>query len=142
MNKTLGVIARLGLGPRYMHLLQVRGRRTGRIYSTPVNLMEFRGKHYLVGGRGHTAWSRNARSVGTATLIRGSSSREFQVVEIPDDGKPEILKAYLETYRGTVQRFFAVGAGAPADAFGAIADRHPVFELRRRGGDGAVNGEK
>jgi deazaflavin-dependent oxidoreductase (nitroreductase family) len=129
MNQTVGVLARFGLGPGYIHVLQVRGHRSGRLYSTPVNVMKFRGRRYLVGGRGHTAWSKNARIVGIVTLVRGSSSRQYRATEIPDFRKSEILKAYLETYPRTVQRFFSVRAGSPAEAFNAIASHHPVFEL-------------
>lgn len=46
--------------------------------------------------------------------------------------KPSILKAYLDGFRREVQRFFPVAAGAPVDAFAAIASRYPAFELVRR----------
>ena len=39
------------------------------------------------------------------------------------------LKAYLERYVGTVQRFFTVKAGAELSAYEAVASDHPVFEL-------------
>jgi deazaflavin-dependent oxidoreductase (nitroreductase family) len=129
MNKTIGVAARLGFVPRYVYLLQVRGRRTGKMYSTPVNLLEFNGRRYLVGGRGHAAWSKNAAAAGEVTLIRGKDVQRLRAVELPDDQKPEILRAYLNEYRQTVQRFFSVPASSPLQAFRAIADRHPVFEL-------------
>jgi deazaflavin-dependent oxidoreductase (nitroreductase family) len=129
MNKAVGFAARFGLVPRYIYLLEVRGRRTGTIYSTPVNLLEFQGRLYLVGGRGHTAWSRNAAASGEVTLTRGRKRATYRVVEVPDDQKPEILRAYLLEYRRTVQRFFSTPATSPAAAFRAIADRHPVFVL-------------
>src|SRR5579863_7446653 len=68
MNKTVGALARLGLGPSYLHILEVRGRSSGKLYSTPVNLLEIGERCYLVGGRGHTAWSKNASVVGHVTL--------------------------------------------------------------------------
>jgi deazaflavin-dependent oxidoreductase (nitroreductase family) len=131
LNKAVGLLARIGIGPRYIHLLEVQGRRTGKTYSTPVNLLELNGRHYLVGGRGHSGWSKNARANGIVTLRRGRLSKRFRAVPIPDDKKPEIIKAYLDEYPRTVQRFFAVPAGSPVDAFAAIADKHPVFELVR-----------
>jgi deazaflavin-dependent oxidoreductase (nitroreductase family) len=130
LNKIVGVLARVGLGPSYIRLLRVRGRRTGKVFSTPVNLLEFRGRYYLVGGRGHTHWSRNAAAVGVVELVRGRQSRRYHVVPVTDDARLEILKAYLEAYANTVQRFFSVRAGSPPDSFRAIADRHPVFELK------------
>ena len=129
MNRCVGVLARAGIGPSYLHLLEVRGRRTGKLYSTPVNLLNVNGRQYLVGGRGHTGWSKNAASSGEVMLRRGRSSYRYRVIGVPDDMKPLILRAYLQEYSGTVQRFFAVPANSPVEAFASIADRHPVFEL-------------
>ncbi len=131
MNKTIGMLARLGLGPGYLRLLEVQGKTTGRTYSTPVNLFHFKGQDYLVGGRGHTGWSRNALAGGGVTLRRGRSLRRYNVRPIADNDKPEILKGYLDEYASTVQKFFTVQAGSPPEAFRTIADRHPVFELIR-----------
>ena len=133
MNKVVGIMASIGLAPSYMYMLTVKGRRTGKTYSTPVNVLKIDGRYYLVGGRGHTAWSKNAQASGKVTLKRGRTSRQYRVTPVPDDEKPVILKAYLEEYRHTVQRFFAVPAGSPTDAFNAIAERHPVFEVRQAG---------
>jgi deazaflavin-dependent oxidoreductase (nitroreductase family) len=129
MNRAIGVAVRFGLAPGYIYLLQVQGRKSGKIYSTPVNLLEWNGRRYVVGGRGHTSWSRNAAAVGTVTLIRGKIARRLRADAVPDDQKPEILKAYLVEYRRTVQRFFSVSASSPVEAFRTVADRHPVFEL-------------
>jgi deazaflavin-dependent oxidoreductase (nitroreductase family) len=129
MNKTIGVMTRLGIGPAYIHLLEVQGRRSGKTYTTPVNLLELKGQRYLVGGRGHTGWSKNAAAAGVVTLRRGRRLQRFRVLPVVDGRKPEILKAYLQEYRGTVQRFFSVPADSPVDAFAGIANMHPVFEL-------------
>ena len=47
-NKAFGVVVGWGLGPRDYYLLEVRGRRTGRVYATPVNVVELGGKRFLV----------------------------------------------------------------------------------------------
>jgi deazaflavin-dependent oxidoreductase (nitroreductase family) len=129
MNKAVGLAARFGFAPRYVYLLQVRGRKTGRIYSTPVNVLELNGRHYLVGGRGHTGWSKNAAAAGEVMMVRGKNAQRYRIVELPDDQKPEILRAYLIQYRRTVQRFFSVTASSPLEAFRTIVNQHPVFEL-------------
>ncbi len=129
MNRAVGVLAGLGIGPGYIHVLEVKGRRSGKTYRTPVNLLERDGHRYLVGGRGHTAWAKNALAAGVVTLRRGRRSQRFRVIPLTDDRKPEILKAYLQEYRGTVQRFFSVAADSPIDAFASIADMHPAFEV-------------
>jgi deazaflavin-dependent oxidoreductase (nitroreductase family) len=131
MNKAVGLLARWGVGPRYIHLLETRGRKTGKLYATPVNLLEWKGRWFLVGGRGHTAWSKNAGSAGSVILRRGRKAAGYRVISLPDDQKPDVLKAYLQAYRGTVQRFFSVNADAPVEAFRRVVDQHPVFELKR-----------
>ena len=47
---------------------------------------------------------------------------------MPTD-RDALLKAYLDAFRGTVQRFFPVPAGSPETAFVPVAGRYPAFEL-------------
>ena len=128
-NRAFGFLVGLGIAPGYMQLLQVRGRKTGRIYSSPVNLLQFDGKPYLVAPRGSTQWVRNAVATGEIVLKRGSMRRTYRLRPLSDPEKPEILKLYLESYKSAVQRYFPVPAGSPAVAFRNIAPNYPVFEL-------------
>lgn len=112
-----------------MQLLQVRGRKTGRVYSSPVNLLQLRGKSYLVAPRGRTQWVRNTEATGEIVLKRGSVQRKYRLRPVADADKPEILKVYLDSYKSAVQRFFPVRAGSPAESFRQIASSYPVFEL-------------
>ena len=128
-NRMLGFLVGVGIGPSYMRLLQVRGRKTGRMYSTPVDLLELRGKTFLVAPRGRTQWVRNAEAAGEIMLKRGSTRQKYRLRALPDGEKPEILKAYLDRYASQVQRYFSVRAGSPPEAFREIAANYPVFEL-------------
>jgi deazaflavin-dependent oxidoreductase (nitroreductase family) len=128
-NRIFGFLVGLGIGPSYMQLLQVRGRKTGRIYSSPVNLLQLGGKLYLVAPRGRTQWVRNGEATGEVVLKRGNTERKYRLRPVPDAEKPEILKVYLDSYKSAVQRFFPVRAGSPAESFGQIARSYPVFEL-------------
>jgi deazaflavin-dependent oxidoreductase (nitroreductase family) len=129
MNRMFGVLVGLGLGMRHNYLVQVRGRKSGRVYSTPIDLLELGGKRYLVAPRGRTQWVRNAEAAGEVTLKRGSFRRTFRIRPLADAEKPEILKAYLDSFKTTVQRYFPVQAGSAAEAFAAITADYPVFEL-------------
>ena len=129
-NRMMGQALKLGFAPGYMRLLEVRGRKSGKTFTTPVNILEFQGKRWLVAARGETAWARNARASGHIVLRRGSSAESLMVRELTDaDNKPEIIKAFLDRFKSQVQRFFEVPAGSPADSFRATASRTPVFEL-------------
>jgi deazaflavin-dependent oxidoreductase (nitroreductase family) len=110
----------------------VRGRKTGHVYSTPVNLLQVGGKPYLVAPRGRTQWVRNAEATGEIVLKRGSMCRKYRLRPVADSEKPEILKLYLESYKSAVQRYLPVPAGSSAAAFRDIASNYPVFELLPR----------
>lgn len=128
-NRVFGFLVGLGLGFSYNYLLQVRGRKTGKIYSTPINLLELQDKKYLVAPRGRTQWVRNAEAAGEVTLKKGSKRWKFRLRPIADAEKPTILKAYLDTFRREVQRYFPIPAGSPVEDFAAISGTYPAFEL-------------
>lgn len=129
INRVFGFLVGLGIGLSHNYLLQVRGRKTGRLYSTPVNLLEFRGKQFLVAPRGRTQWVRNVEAANEVILKRGRTRASFRLRPIPDAEKPEILKAYLDRFKLTVQRYFPVPAGSGSGAFIDLASHYPVFEL-------------
>jgi deazaflavin-dependent oxidoreductase (nitroreductase family) len=129
VNRAYGWLTAFGISPSYSYVLQTKGRKTGLLHSTPVNLLRHDEKLYLIGTRGHTQWSRNAVMAGRITLRRGRTLLSFRVHVVPDIEKPEILKAYLLRFNWMVWRFFPVAAGEHLSAFAAIAARYPVFEL-------------
>lgn len=128
-NRAFGFFVGLGLAPSYNYLLEVRGRKTGRIYSTPVSLLELNGKRFLVAPRGTTQWVRNAEASGEVMLKRGRSRQGFRLRALSDAEKLPVLKAYLDRFKMAVQRYFSVKAGSPPEAFAAVAEKYPVFEL-------------
>ena len=129
MNKAFGALVGLGLGLRHNYLLQVRGRKTGRMYSTPIDLLELEGRRFLVAPRGRTEWVRNAEAAGEVALKKGTRRQKFRIRVVPNEEKPEILKAYLDRFKLTVQRYFPVRAGSEPWDFVEVTERYPVFEL-------------
>ena len=129
-NRLFGLLVRIGIGLPHNVLLQVRGRKSGRIYSTPVNILTHNGRRYLVAPRGDTQWSRNARTSGEATFVKGFKREDVKLREIADADKPQLLKAYLESFTPTVQRYFPVRAGSRLEEFVPLAPRYPVFEIQ------------
>lgn len=128
-NRVFGFLVGTGLGFSYNYLLQVRGRKTGRIYSTPINLLELGGTRFLVAPRGETQWVRNAGVAGEVTLKRGGSRQRFRLRPLTDEEKPKVLKAYLDRFKREVQRYFPVQAGSPEEAFREHTNAYPAFEL-------------
>src|ERR1700720_432679 len=120
-NRVFGFLVGIGLGFSYNYLLQVRGRKSGNLYSTPINLLEWKGKRFLVAPRGRTQWVRNAEAAGEVTLKKGSARLKFRLRPVAETEKPEILKAYLDNFKREVQRYFPVAAGSPAESFVGVA---------------------
>ena len=128
-NRLFGFLVRMGFGLSDNFTLEVRGRKTGKIYSTPVNVLEYNRKRYLVAPRGYTQWVRNVVANKSASLVKGTRREEVSLSAITDNEKPDILKAYLDRYRRTVQKYFPIAAGSPAKEFEPLAEQYPVFEI-------------
>ena len=72
---------------------------------------------------------RNVIASQKATLVKGTKRDNIRLRPIADQAKAEILKAYLNTYKLTVQRYFPIPAGSPLKEFEPLAGRYPVFEI-------------
>ena len=81
-NRLVRLLLRLGLMPGPTYLLGVRGRRTGRVLSTPVTLVEESGERWLVAPYGEVAWVRSARAAGQVTLSRGRQEERVAIREL------------------------------------------------------------
>jgi deazaflavin-dependent oxidoreductase (nitroreductase family) len=129
-NGLVAGMTRLGISVWGSRVLRVKGRKTGEWRSTPVNLLKLEGRQYLVAPRGETQWVRNLRPVGTGELVVGRRTESFRAVEIPDEEKPPILRAYLKRWKAEVGVFFdGVSASSPEEELTRIAPRHPVFRI-------------
>lgn len=128
-NRAFGLLVGLGLGFSHNYLLQVRGRKSGKVYSTPINLLELNGVKYLVAPRGRTQWVRNAEAANEITLKRGSRRQIYKLRALSHAEKLPILKAYLDQFKREVQQYFPIPAGSPPEAFREVAQSYPAFEL-------------
>jgi deazaflavin-dependent oxidoreductase (nitroreductase family) len=129
-NRLVAALTRLGVSIAGSRVLEVRGRKSGEPRRTPVNLMTFEGRRYLVAARGHTHWVRNLRAVGEGRLLAGRRAEDFSAVELADEEKPALLRAYLKRWKWEVGQFFdGVGPDATEEELRRIAPDHPVFRI-------------
>jgi deazaflavin-dependent oxidoreductase (nitroreductase family) len=120
----------LGLSVYGSRVLEVRGRKSGEWRSTPVNLLRLEGVDYLVAPRGHTQWVKNLRATPEGRLRVGRRIQPFTAVELGDDEKPPLLRAYLKKWKFEVGAFFGgVGPDSSDEELRRIAPDHPVFRL-------------
>jgi deazaflavin-dependent oxidoreductase (nitroreductase family) len=128
-NRLFGFLVGLGIGRSYHHLLEVSGRKTGKTYSTPVDVLEMNGKKFLVAPRGRTQWVRNAEAAGEVTLKRGSLRQKYRLRALGVEEKLPVLKGYLDAFKSEVQRYFPVQAGSAVEEFRVVEGNYPAFEL-------------
>jgi deazaflavin-dependent oxidoreductase (nitroreductase family) len=128
INSVFRLMTRLGLGASYRYILTVPGRKTGRIYSTPVDAIEVAGDRWLVAGYGPVNWVRNARAAGEVTLSRGGRSEKFNVEEAAAETAIPVLRAYIGEIKVT-RPYFDADPDSPGDAIAAELKRHAVFRL-------------
>src|SRR5689334_14282846 len=63
-------------------LLTVRGRKSGKLHTIPVTLVERDNQRWLVAPYGAVNWVLNARAAGQVTLTRGRRSETVDLVEL------------------------------------------------------------
>ena len=120
---------RLGLPPAKYHLLTVRGRKSGRSYSTPVAVIKDKGRQWLVAPYGEREWVKNARAAGQVVLRRGRRSEVVAVTEELDPVQSApILKRYINE-ESITRKFFDATPDSPLEDFIEEAPRHPVFRI-------------
>jgi deazaflavin-dependent oxidoreductase (nitroreductase family) len=122
-------LARLGLAGRRTHVLTVVGRKSGRRYSTPVQLVFEDGERWLVAPYGERSWVRNARAAGEVELTRALRTERVRVEEVDAETAAPILREYLRKTPMT-KPYFDASAESPLAEFAAEASRHPVFRVR------------
>ncbi|MHB8611585.1 MAG: nitroreductase/quinone reductase family protein [Candidatus Dormibacteraceae bacterium] len=133
-NPAVELMTRAGISVWGSRILRVRGRKSGEWHSHPVNLLTLEGKHYLVAPRGLTQWVRNIRVAGGGELVLGNKVVPFKAVEISDEEKMPILRAYLRRWKMEVGIFFqGVDADSSESELTRIAPDHPVFRIEPAG---------
>ncbi|HEX5302605.1 MAG TPA: nitroreductase/quinone reductase family protein [Streptosporangiaceae bacterium] len=129
-NQLVAFLTKRGMSVLGSRVLAVKGRSSGEWRTTPVNLLPYEGRRYLVAPRGETQWVRNLRVAGTGELRLGRRTETFRGRELTDEEKVPVLRAYLRKWKAEVGIFFdGTGPDSTDDQLRAIAPKHPAFEV-------------
>ncbi|HEY7349200.1 MAG TPA: nitroreductase family deazaflavin-dependent oxidoreductase [Ktedonobacterales bacterium] len=122
--------AGIPMGPNV--LVTVRGRKSGLPRTTPLTVIEFSDKRWLMAPYGEVNWVRNLRAAGRATITVRRRKEEVTAVEL---GPTETTAFFRDVLRPRVQRT-RVGAWivrhidqVDLDHPEEAARGRPVFEL-------------
>lgn len=123
----ISVFIRAGIVPS-TYLLTTKGRKTGRLRTNPVTIVEHDSKRWLVAPYGVVSWVHNARADRRVTVRRRLERRNYTVREASAQEAGPVLKEYVRIAAAT-RPYFQASKDAPVEEFVAEAVRHPVFEL-------------
>ncbi len=128
VNRILIWLLKLGFAPSNYQLLTVTGRKTGKMHSVPVSLIEEEEKRWLVAPYGEVDWVKNARASGAVTISRGGESEQFALRSASPQEAAPVLRKYLVAFPITAP-YFDARPDSPEEEFVAEAESRPVFEL-------------
>jgi deazaflavin-dependent oxidoreductase (nitroreductase family) len=135
----------LGLPGGPNALLTVHGRSSGRLYRTPVAMMEFHDRRFVQAAFGEVGWVRNLRAAGQARITKSRHTDVVDAVELAPEAAGAIMREALAPYRRSrllrtvvgpttrppigVLHYFRVRVDDSLDEYVADARHHPLFEL-------------
>jgi hypothetical protein len=121
-----------GIWPKRLVTLQVPGRRTGRVISFPLVMVDYHGGSYLVSMLGSKAnWVHNVRAAGGQAVLRHGRREYVHLEEVEPQARPPILRRYLN-YAPGARPHIPVDRRAALEAFEEIAPQIPVFRVTTR----------
>ncbi len=136
-------LASRGWVPDFVVMLEVRGRRSGKLRRTLLVRTVQGGRCYLVALAGESEWVRNVRAAAGRAVIRRGRPRKVMLVEVPTQERPPVIREYLfgsgrrADFR-EAERYFGLSAGPSVEEIRAIVERYPVFEIVGAGASRSV----
>ena len=129
LNRFGVIVWSAGLWPNRAAALEVRGRRTGRLVSFPLVLVDYQDDRYVVAMLGEgTNWVSNVRAAGGQAVLRHGRRERVRLEEVDPPARAPILQRYLQVAPGG-RPHIPVDRQAPLADFERIAARYPVFRI-------------
>lgn len=132
-NRLASTLVRLGLPVGLIHLLTVRGRKSGEPRTIPIAVIKQQGKRYLIAPFGAVNWVRNLRAAGgEATLTRSRRTEAIRAVELAPEGAALVLRESVRSggVPGFVGTYLSVNANSSLEEYEREVLTHPVFLLQ------------
>jgi len=128
-------------------LLTTHGRRSGKLRTVPVGMLELDGRSFVQSSYGEIGWVANLRANDDATAVHpGGRHVSVQAVELrPEEGGAVLRRALQPFRRSRVMRALLgphfrppigvlwrlrIRVDDTIEEYTAEARRHPLFELR------------
>lgn len=116
------LVARLMAALTRDSVIQIRGRRSGRMRTTLARAITVGSARYVVAIRGETQWARNLRAAGEALLRERGHVSLVRATEVRGDERRTVLAAFLAS-SNYAQTHRIMSEILP------MAEQHPVFRI-------------
>ena len=129
LNAAQARLAAAGVGPGWLVMVEVTGRRSGKTISFPAVIADYGNGRYLVSMLGEdTNWVRNVRASGGHAVLRHGAREPVTLQEVDAGQRAPILRCYLQRASGA-RAHIPVDHREPVEAFEPIAAQYPVFRI-------------
>jgi hypothetical protein len=129
-NPLIVSLQRRGVVIGTMRLLSVPGRKSGQLRTTPVSPLMVEGERYIIAGLEDADWVKNARVAGWGILARGRDQKRVNLVELPLQERPPVLREFPRKVPHGVQFFrHLYGISGTPEEFETLAPECPVFRV-------------
>ena len=132
-NPAVRGLTKLGVSLQGSRVLEVRGRTSGQVRETAVNLLTHHGATYLYAPRGVTEWVRNVRAADGECATRLGRRREtWTATEVTDPTEyVGFVRAYLKAWEWEVGAFMPSGISADSsdEELAGLGGGRPAFRL-------------
>jgi deazaflavin-dependent oxidoreductase (nitroreductase family) len=129
-NSIITFLLRIGVKMGPMILLSVKGRKSGKMRTTPIAVTEIDGDRVVIAPYGAVNWVRNLRAEGHAWLTRGRKKEYVLAEEMSIQEAALVLKHILPDLPSFLVGYFDVTPDASSAEFEREAQRHPVFRFK------------
>jgi deazaflavin-dependent oxidoreductase (nitroreductase family) len=130
-NRLSSIVFGVGLLPRRVASLEVKGRRSGRAVSFPVVIADCEGGEYLVSMLGEQSnWVKNIRAAGGVAVLRRGRTEHVILEEVDVAARAPIIRRYAAVAPGG-RPHLTLGRNASLQECEALAPATPVFRITR-----------
>jgi deazaflavin-dependent oxidoreductase (nitroreductase family) len=113
-----------------MRLLEVRGRKTGRLYQRPVAVAATGGHRYIVSLWGESQWARNLRAGAVVKLRLGSRIEPVEAHELEEGDEKAAIMLDISRHPYFARSHFKVDPKqVTLEQARELAARYPVFRI-------------
>jgi deazaflavin-dependent oxidoreductase (nitroreductase family) len=130
-NRLSSILFGMGLLPRRVASLEVRGRRTGKGVSFPIVIADWEGNEYVVSMLGEQAnWVQNVRAADGVAVLRRGHREEVVLKEVGAADRAPIIRRYAAVAPGG-RPHLGLRRTASLEECEELAPSTPVFRIDR-----------